>query len=355
MNGALSIIKQEVIRNKNVISKSIVDIRRIRCIGGRGGDGCVAFSKHSSHRMSGPGLPFGGAGGRGGSVFVAPTQNVNKRIDLGGIPGTVIAGNGASGMGIRSAGAAGEDVTIELPLGTLVHKFHPQGDLNNWRNHCKNWDRELIADFDSSNCERLILAAGGCGGRGNNMKNPYHAEYGKDPEDNFYEIELKSIADVGLLGLPNVGKSSLLTTMTRASTKIGSYPFTTLSPVLGHIKYTDGITISVADLPGVIDCKLTQEFLRHVERTKALCYVLDACNPQFTLEENFTILKSQVNEYGGALPTKPFLVVISKMDITSDKAASCTDEFYRQLKREYDNCLIIPTSAKLGLGIASRF
>ncbi|EKX73140.1 small GTP-binding protein domain containing protein [Theileria equi strain WA] len=352
MKDLQRVVNNPVVYDRVRFSGPIVDIKRIKCIGGKGGDGALAFSKHGPHRLMGPGLPVGGSGGRGGSIYAAPITRADERCDLKSIPSIVRAQNGSNGLGGRTSGMTGEDIILRVPLGTLIYKFDPVGDLDNWRANCKNWKKKLIADINSTTYEKVLLALGGRGGSGNNMKTPYESESGKEPEENYYEIELKSIADIGLLGLPNVGKSTLLSSVTRANAKIAAYPFTTLSPYIGYIKYTDGASLSMADLPGIVECRLTQEFLRHVERTKALLYVIDACNPTYTPMENFMILRAQVEEYGSDLAQKPYAVVISKMDVASERSAKVTDDFYRQLRDSDIKCNVIPTSAKLGLGLS---
>eukprot|EP00375_Theileria_parva_P000250 XP_762919.1 hypothetical protein [Theileria parva strain Muguga] len=151
-------------------SKPFVDIKRIKCIGGKGGDGALAFSKHGPHHLLGPGLPVGGRGGNGGSVYAEPIKKLNERSDFSTIPSVVTAKHGSTGKGNRIRGNNGEDIILKMPIGSLIYKFEPFGDLENWRNLCDNWTKTLIADFDSTECERVLLASGGLGGLGNNFR-----------------------------------------------------------------------------------------------------------------------------------------------------------------------------------------
>ncbi|XP_955477.1 GTP-binding protein, putative [Theileria annulata] len=308
-------------------SKPFVDIKRIKCIGGKGGDGALAFSKHGPHHLLGPGLPVGGRGGNGGNVYAEPIKKLNERSDFSSIPSVVVGKNGSPGKGNRIRGNNGEDVLLRMPIGTQIYKFEPLGDLENWRNLCDNWSKNLIADFDSIECERVLLASGGLGGLGNNFSTPYESEFGTEPEENYYELQLKLIADVGLLGLPNVGKSTLFSTITRCVSKVGNYPFTTLSPYVGYVKFNDGVDLSIVDLPGIIDCGKENLFLSHLERVRLILYLIDPCNPTHNCIENFNTLRCfREKLIGYNLSEKPFIIVTSKMDIACKLSCKRTDE-----------------------------
>lgn len=353
MSQLIRAVPPKVIGERNVFSRPIVDIKRIKCIGGKGGDGAVVFSKHGAHKLVGPGLPVGGAGGKGGDVFIAPMDKHDGKADLRHIPGCIRAQNGYLG-GNRASGKPGKDVILKVPLGTLVYRFDPQDDpyeSQNWRQLCDHWNRKLIADINDVNQEKVTLALGGSGGRGNSMNSPYEAQYGFEPQEAYYEVELKSIADVGLLGLPNVGKSTLLSALTRANCKIAAYPFTTIKPCIGHVQFTDGASISIADLPGIVECRFTQDFFRHIERTKALLYVIDSCNITYaSMEDHFSSLRQQVEAYGAGLADKPFAIVITKMDLHGEMAARAVDSFCHHLRYIGLKNHVIPISAKFGLG-----
>ncbi|GBE62744.1 Obg family GTPase [Babesia ovata] len=356
MNQLVRTFRPKIRCEERLFSKPIVDIKRIKCSGGRGGDGAIVFSKHGPHRLVGPGLPVGGAGGKGGDVYIAPMNKQDNRADLRHIPGFVRAHNGSLGES-RASGKPGGDVLIKVPLGTLVYELEcpPEADLGKgWRQECDGWKRRLITDINEPSHEKVLLARGGSGGHGNTMRTPYEAQYGFLPQEAYYEIELKSIADIGLVGLPNVGKSTLLSAMTRANSKIAAYPFTTLAPHIGHVKYTDGASISVADLPGIVECRLDQDFFRHIERTKALLYVIDVCNTTHnSMEESFEALREQVEAHGTGLADKPYAIVATKMDINADDAARSVDRLFWHLKAKGIRSMVLPTSAKFGLGIAN--
>ncbi|EDO07610.1 Obg_CgtA GTPase family protein [Babesia bovis T2Bo] len=356
MSQIAKVILPTSCREERIITRPIVDLKLVKCIGGKGGDGAVVFSKHGPHRLSGPGLPAGGAGGKGGNVYAIPMDKHDHRVDLRHIPGAVKAPDGTIGNRYAS-GRPGNDVKLKMPLGTLVYKLEPSflHDSDKcWRQLCWSWKRSLIADINDASHSPILLARGGCGGRGNTMRTPYHAEYGGEADEGYYEIELKSIADIGLVGLPNVGKSTLLSAMTRANSKIAAYPFTTIAPCIGYIMFTDGKSISVADLPGIVTCRFTQDFFRHIERTKALLYVIDVCNATCSsIEENFASLREQIHVHGSGLSEKPFVIVVTKMDVNPAAAAKNVDKFCNYLKTIDLNTTVIPTSAKYGLGIAS--
>ncbi|CDR96273.1 MITOCHONDRIAL GTPASE 2(YEAST)/OBG-RELATED, putative [Babesia bigemina] len=354
MNQLVRACRPKIRCEERLFSKPIVDIKRIKCSGGRGGDGAIVFSKHGPHRLVGPGLPIGGAGGKGGDVYIAPMNKQDNLADLSHIPGFVRAQNGSLGES-RASGKPGSDALIKVPLGTLVYELDCPPDFEpgkGWRHECDGWKRRLITDINEPSHEKILLARGGSGGRGNTMRTPYEAQYGSSPQEAYYEIELKSIADIGLVGLPNVGKSTLLSAMTRANSRIAAYPFTTLAPHIGHVKYTDGASVSVADLPGIVECRITQDFFRHIERTKALLYVIDVCNTTHSsMQDSFESLREQVEAHGTGLADKPYAIVATKMDINADDAAKSVDALFWHLKAKGIRSMVLPTSAKFGLGI----
>ncbi|PYQ48990.1 MAG: GTPase ObgE [Acidobacteria bacterium] len=243
-----------------------IDQATIRVKAGDGGNGCVAFRREKYVPKGGP---SGGDGGSGGSVFVVGTKRLNTLYHLQ-FQRDWRAGRGQHGMGSNCSGLAGEDVVIELPIGSVVR----DKDTN-----------EVLADLTTEG-ERVLVAKGGRGGLGNQhfatstRQAPRFAQPGDAGEERQLFIELKLIADVGIVGLPNAGKSTLISVISAAKPKIADYPFTTLAPNLGVVKADDDQTFVVADIPGLIEGAheghgLGHEFLRHVERCSLLLHLVD--------------------------------------------------------------------------------
>src|SRR5580693_5941226 len=256
------------------------DRARIYVQAGGGGDGCMSFRREAKVPRGGP---DGGDGGRGGEVVflcdesLRDLQSFRRRSQYR-------AGRGGHGEGALRHGADGETLTIRVPPGTQIHAVQGEegGDLEG-----RSW--ELLADG-----QRAAVARGGSGGKGNKRfttptrQAPRFAERGLAGEEGWLELQLKLLADVGLVGLPNAGKSSLLSRLTRAAPKIADYPFTTLSPVLGVLE-ADERQLIVADIPGLIEgasegAGLGHDFLAHVERTRLLVHVLDVA-PELSADE----------------------------------------------------------------------
>ena len=274
---------------------------------GRGGNGVIAWRREKYIPKGGP---CGGDGGRGGSIYLETDTQVvslenhrNRRI--------IKAQNGQSGGYNFCTGKSGEDVVLKIPPGTLV-KNAKTG--------------QVLYDFVETHRVELICK-GGKGGKGNNNfktptnQAPYICTEGTDGESIEVELELKLIADVGLVGMPNAGKSSLMTCMTHLEVKIGAYPFTTLFPNLSYIHFAEDDRILVADIPGIIegahqDRGLGFEFLRHIERSAVLIYVIDTSGiEERDPPDDFRILQSELRSYNPLLIEKPFLVVLNKMDL----------------------------------------
>ena len=270
--------------------------------GGHGGKGSASFRREPFVPRGGP---DGGDGGRGGSVILEASNDVadlslyKRRTRWQAEPG----GDGAGG---RKTGRGGASVTLKVPPGTLA----------------LDQEGALLADLDRPGA-REVVARGGVGGRGNvhfkssTRRSPDYAEPGLKGEERGIDLDLKLIADVGLVGPPNAGKSSLLTAMTAARPKVADYPFTTLDPELG-VAETDGTRIVLADIPGLIEgaaagAGLGQRFLRHVERTRALVYVLDGAEPEpwKTLE----VVRTEVLQFSPALGDRPHLIAVNKVDL----------------------------------------
>ena len=283
----------------------LVDHARIHVIAGKGGDGCISFRREKYVPKGGP---DGGDGGKGGDVIVEVGPHVRTLLDFRERP-TYRAGKGGSGSGNRRSGKDGEELVLRVPAGTVVR------DVTSG---------EVIGDLVAS-AERLVLARGGRGGRGNarfatpTRQAPRHAEPGETGEERTVEFELKLIADVGFVGLPNAGKSTLLARVSRARPRVGPYPFTTLEPNLGIVQLDDERQFVAADLPGLIEGAhagrgLGLQFLRHVERTRALAFLLDGTNPDPL--GDLALLEREVSLYSAALMEKPRVVVLTKADLS---------------------------------------
>lgn len=284
-----------------------VDEAAITVHGGSGGDGCVSFRREKYVPRGGP---DGGDGGRGGDVILVADRNLNTLVDLSHAT-KYAAGNGRSGMGKKKYGRSGKDVTIRVPVGTIVRNAE-SGDVL----------RDLVRDG-----ERLVVVKGGRGGRGNarfatsTNRAPRRAEEGREGEGRTIRLELKLLADVGIVGLPNAGKSTLLSKLSHARPKIGAYPFTTRYPYLGIVKAGEYDTFVMADIPGLIEgahkgAGLGDEFLRHIERTRIIVHMIDIV-PQGGPEplEAHKIIRRELKDYSEELAQKPEIVVANKMDI----------------------------------------
>ena len=284
-----------------------VDQAEITVKAGDGGNGCCSFRREAFVPKGGPN---GGDGAPGGNVvFVGdPGEQslanfvFNRRF---------VAENGGDGKGKDCHGRRGRDLIVKVPPGTLVYNAET-GDL--------------LADIDSADQE-VIIATGGRGGRGNarfatsTNRAPRRRELGFPGEEKMLELELKLIADAGLVGYPNAGKSTLLTRISGARPKVAAYPFTTLHPVIGVVEYPDYARVNVADIPGLIDgahanVGLGHEFLRHIERTKVLIYVLDMGGIDGrTPWDDYANLKKELSLYKDGLAERPALLVANKMDV----------------------------------------
>jgi GTP-binding protein len=282
----------------------LIDQAVILVRSGDGGNGCVSFRREKYVPRGGP---DGGEGGRGGDVLLIADPQLTTLLDYQ-YKQQYSAGRGGHGQGQNKTGADGEDAVLRVPPGTVV-KDADTGDVLG----------ELLAPGD-----RLVTAAGGRGGRGNasfvtsTRQAPRDAEDGRPGAERRIELELKLIADVGLVGQPNAGKSTLLAAMSAARPKIADYPFTTLEPNLGVVKLSDGRAMVMADIPGIIEGAhegkgLGLKFLRHIERTRVLAYLIpvDIEDPQGEYE----LLKNELAEYSQELARKPHCIVISKIDL----------------------------------------
>jgi GTPase len=284
----------------------LYDRARIHVEGGRGGDGCVSFRREAHVPKGGP---DGGDGGRGGDVVLGCDRSLR---DLAALheSGHFRAGRGAHGEGKRRHGARGDDRVLPVPPGTEVSGLGGERfDLT------EPW-------------QRAVVAHGGTGGHGNKRfasatrQAPRFAERGLEGESGWIEVRLRLLADVGLVGLPNAGKSSLLGRLTRATPKVADYPFTTVEPVLGTLE-ADDRQLVLADIPGLIEgaaegAGLGHEFLAHVERCRMLVHVVDVAGGD-PIGAHGTV-RSELSAYGAGLESLPELVVLSKRDLAPDEA-----------------------------------
>jgi len=286
-----------------------VDRVKIKVVGGRGGDGCCSFRKEAYVPLGGP---DGGDGGKGGDIVLAASSRCASLTDLRFHPRW--QGNrGVHGKGKTLHGRGGGDMCITVPCGTIVR------DLETG---------EILADLTGDG-QAFVVARGGRGGKGNarfttsTNRAPRFAERGEPGEDREYQVELKLIAEVGFVGLPNAGKSTLLSAISAASPKIGAYPFTTITPNLGVVPLSGHRSLTVADIPGIIEGAadgkgLGHDFLRHIERTRVLLYLIDLGDPEpaATLET----LRSELRQYSDVFAGRPALVALNKVDITENRA-----------------------------------
>src|SRR6056297_353535 len=316
-----------------------VDQVRIEVKAGDGGRGCVSFRREKFIPKGGP---DGGDGGKGGSVYFVVDEALSTLLDYRYLH-HYRAQNGAPGKGKTMHGKKGEPLELKVPPGTLI--YNAESD-------------ELLADLTRVG-EPYLLLAGGQGGRGNarfatsTNRAPRHAQPGIPGEALSLRLELKLLADVGLVGLPNAGKSTLISALSAAKPKIADYPFTTLVPNLGVVPYAGFKTMVLADIPGLIEGAsegqgLGTRFLRHVERTDLFLHLVDLSGLQpGDPEENFAILNRELEQHNPELAAKPQLVALTKLDLTEVREQF---ECYRQLFTE-QGYRVFPLSAVTGEGV----
>ncbi|MGH9832351.1 MAG: GTPase ObgE [Blastocatellia bacterium] len=287
-----------------------IDRAKIHVRGGDGGNGVTAFRREKFVPRGGP---SGGDGGKGGSVYIESTESLNTLLHFRYNPEHQ-AGRGRHGEGSKRHGADGEDVTLRVPVGTLI-----TDELTG----------EVIHDFTRPE-EKVLIAAGGRGGRGNAQfatpinRAPRHHEEGRLGQERWLELELKLIADVGLVGLPNAGKSTLISRISAARPKIADYPFTTLEPNLGVVDLGDFKTLVVADIPGLIEgahtgAGLGDRFLRHIERTKLLLHLVDVSGLAEDPVADYQTVARELEAYSPQVAAKPKIVVATKLDAQDDQ------------------------------------
>ena len=287
---------------------NFIDYIRIFCKSGHGGPGARHFMRNKLTAMGGP---DGGDGGRGGHIILRGNTQLWTLLHLRYFK-NVLAKDGEGGSKSNCTGKDGEDIIIEVPLGTVA-----VNELTGYK------QAEILEDG-----QEIILMKGGRGGLGNQHfatptnQVPEHSQPGEDGFEGWMQLELKVLADVGLVGFPNAGKSTLLSVLTAAKPKIANYAFTTLQPQLGMVEYRDGKSFCIADLPGIIEGAaegkgLGHRFLRHIERNSCLLFVLPADSTSHRKE--FDILLNELKEYNPEMLQKDFLIAISKSDMLDDE------------------------------------
>jgi GTPase len=286
-----------------------VDDVDIRVAAGDGGRGCLSFRREKFIPRGGP---DGGDGGHGGSVYIVAAATKNTLVDFRFHP-EFNARPGQHGQGANRTGASGPDLEIEVPVGTQVFERLPDGS------------RGLAADLVEAG-DRILIAQGGRGGRGNarfvssTNRAPRRIEPGQPGEQKVLHLQLKLVADVGLIGFPNAGKSTLISRISAAKPKIADYPFTTLIPNLGMVRLSDDRSFVVADVPGLIKGAsqghgLGHQFLRHIERTKVLVHLVDVSSASGRDPvEDFDTIREELRFFDEAVFAKPQLTVASKID-----------------------------------------
>ncbi len=301
-----------------------VDEVVIKVIAGNGGDGCTSFRREKYIPNGGPN---GGNGGKGASIIFKVDLGLRTLLDLR-FQKEIKGKKGANGEGSNRNGKNAEDIIVKVPLGTTVI------DIDTGL---------IIADLTKKNDE-VVVAAGGRGGRGNTAFKthsntaPNFSENGEPGEEKTLKVELKSLADVGFVGLPSVGKSTLLSKISAARPKIGAYHFTTLNPNLGVVKTVDGRSFVAADLPGLIEgasegAGLGDKFLKHIERTKIICHIIDMSGLEGRDPyEDYMVIRNELKNYSDKLANKEEIIVANKMDMPDSK--DNLEEFKKKIDKE---------------------
>lgn len=288
-----------------------IDEATIHVAAGSGGRGCVSFRREKFVPRGGPN---GGDGGKGGDIYLKATSQKNTLLDFK-YRRNFKSERGQHGKGSNQTGKSGEDLWIAMPVGTVVYDAETDTEL---------------ADLNQDNAS-VLIARGGRGGKGNahfvtaTAQAPQFAQDGEPGEERQLRLELKLLADVGLLGAPNAGKSTLLSKISAAKPKIADYPFTTLSPLLGAVQLDENTTAVVADIPGLIEGAsvghgLGLQFLRHIERTRLLLHLVDVSDlDPIEPEVRYEMLQREMTQYGQDLVAKPQIVVATKKDAANER------------------------------------
>jgi GTP-binding protein len=319
-----------------------IDEAKIRVKAGDGGNGCMAFRREKFVPRGGP---SGGDGGKGGDVIMESSERHNTLVHFRFNP-EYKAERGRHGEGSNKTGREGVDVMLKVPVGTIVYDDETG---------------EKVFDFSQPD-QRIVIARGGRGGRGNARfatsvhQAPREHEAGRPGEERTYRLELKLLADVGLVGYPNVGKSTLISRISAARPKIADYPFTTLEPNLGVVVVGDAkdeISFVVADIPGLIEgahtgAGLGTQFLRHIERTRMLVHLVDVSDgsgrPDVT--KDVDVIVGELGSFGAHLEAKPMIIAASKIDVANKDKLAALKKYCRKKKLK-----LYEISAVTGKGI----
>ncbi|MBE6410786.1 MAG: GTPase ObgE [Akkermansiaceae bacterium] len=330
-----------------------VDNIRIFARAGKGGNGLASFRREKFIPRGGP---DGGDGGDGGSVILEVSTGVNDLRSYFYDP-KLLATDGMPGMHARKHGKDGKTVIGKVPPGTIVYRSNAatMQEATWLEREGDGIELEQIADLTEPG-ERFVLCQGGKGGRGNwhfrtaTNQAPIEFEYGTEAESGVFFFELRRIADAGLVGYPNAGKSTLLTAISNATPKVASYPFTTLQPIVGVVEFEDYSRCVVADIPGIIEGAsnnrgLGHEFLRHIMRCRVLLFVVDMTGLEHDPVEAIQTLRKEIKLYSEELATRPWVILANKMD---EEAAA---ENLAVLQQRFPKVEIIPIAAATGQGI----
>jgi GTPase len=315
-----------------------LDQAKIFVRSGAGGPGAVSFRREKFVEFGGP---DGGAGGKGGDVVFEAVPGLNTLIDFR-YTQHFRAPRGKGGAGSNRTGAGGDDLVVKVPVGTQIL--------------ADDEDRTPLADLTEAG-QRVVFLKGGMGGRGNasyktsTNRAPRQHQTGEAGEEMWVWLRLKLLADVGLVGLPNAGKSTLLNSVSNASAKVGDYPFTTLRPQLGVVRHK-GREFVVADIPGLIEgaaegAGIGDRFLGHVERTRLLLHLIDGSAEDPV--ESWRIVRGELDEYGAGLTGKPEVIALTKADLLDPKRRA---KIVKSLEKQAD-AKVFPISAPLGEGMAA--
>ena len=316
-----------------------VDEVVVKVIAGKGGDGCTAFRREKYVEMGGP---YGGNGGHGGDVIFMVDEGLHTLLDLR-YQKTLKAPKGENGRGKNQHGKGADSLIVKVPLGTVIT------DL----------DTGLILGDLKDKESKVIVAKGGRGGRGNTAFKtqtntaPNFSENGEEGEEKNLKVEVKMLADVGLVGLPSVGKSTIISCVSRSKPKIAAYHFTTLTPNLGVSRSSSGKSFVIADLPGLIEGAskgegLGDKFLRHIERTKVIAHVIDmAATEGRDPYEDYLLINKELKEFNPKLLKKPQIIIANKMDV--DTFSDNFEKFIKKLNNK--NIKIFKVSAATNKGL----